>query len=165
MILDVHHPSKERGFTSRCCLESIIDQFHPITHPKTQSHSQAEVYCMIGQYGVHSSWRMIIPNVLNCKTPDNHRPPLLNISQLYINYISTFLWFKDVKSPTFCDAATASYASTFGAHLDLFPVLRICGRHFELQDIDELVDVACCLATRSLAPEDQTFREKISNRK
>ena len=47
-----------------------------------------------------------------------------------------------VKSPI------KSCSASYGAHLDLFPMLRICGFHFELQDTDELVDVARRLATR-----------------
>ena len=41
-----------------------------------------------------------------------------------------------------------SCSASYGAHLELFPMLRICGFHFELHDIDELVDIARRLVTR-----------------
>ena len=72
-ILDVHHSPKERGFISLCCLESI-DQLHPITENSNHTPNLKYTRWSI----IPSSWRMIISNILNSITPDNHRPPFLN---------------------------------------------------------------------------------------
>lgn len=148
-ILDVHHPPKERGFISLCCLESI-DQLHPITEKSNHTPNLKYTRWSI----IPSSWRMIISNILNSITPDNHRPPFLN--HIYIDRSQLHLHLLMVKSPI------KSCSASYGAHLDLFPMLRICGFHFELHDIDELVDVARRLATRLARSErsDESIQGK-----